>query len=63
MSFDLQVNNAGTVAKGNEIEDLDQMLNLFVRAVFTITQRALPSLIDHKGNNTILVKKNDFELI
>ena len=31
-------------------EDLDLMLNLFIRAVFTITQRALPTLIENKGN-------------
>ena len=49
----LQVNNAGTSVKRSlmesTIEDLDLMLNLFVRAVFTITQRALPSLLENKG--------------
>ena len=56
-TFILQVNNAGTAAKGplmeSKIEDLDLMLNLFVRAVFTITQRAVPTFIENKGKKII----------
>ena len=31
------------------LADLDAMLNVLIRANFTITQRALPTIIKHKG--------------
>ena len=47
------MNNAGWfVNKGlidTSVEEMDSMLNIFVRAVFTITQRALPSIIENKA--------------
>ena len=47
------MNNAGWfVNKGlmdTSVEEMDSMLNIFVRAVFAITQRALPSIIENKG--------------
>ena len=51
--FTVQVSNAGWfVNKGlmdTSVEEMDSMLNIFVRAVFTITQRALQSIIENKG--------------
>ena len=48
-----QVNNAGwSVMMGilnSTLADLDAMLNVLIRANFTITQRALPTIIKHKG--------------
>ena len=47
------MNNAGWfVNKGlmdTSVEEMDSMLNIFVRAVFTMTQRSLPSIIENKG--------------
>ena len=36
------------------LADLDAMLNVLIRANFTITQRALPTIIKHKGKCTVL---------
>ena len=47
------MNNAGWfVNKGlmdTSVEEMDSMLNIFVRTVFAITQRALPCIIKNKG--------------
>ena len=47
------MNNAGWfVNKGlmdTSVEEMDSMLNIFVRAVFTMTQRSLPYIIENKG--------------
>jgi len=52
--IDILVNAAGHIANGT-IEDTslkawDDMLNINVRAIFNLMQKALPSLIERKGN-------------
>ena len=52
--IDVLVNAAGHIATGT-IEDTsldawDKMLNINLRAVFHLTQRAVPSLIERRGN-------------
>ena len=39
-------------------EELDAMLNMFVRATFTITHRAVPSIIKQKGNEHLQTTQN-----
>ncbi len=49
----LQVNNAGSVIKGNFLETnedvLDKMWNIHVKSVFNLTKLAAPHLIKTKG--------------
>lgn len=52
--IDILVNAAGHIANGT-VEDTslkawDDMLNINVRAIFNLMQKALPSLIERKGN-------------
>jgi len=52
--IDILVNAAGHIANGT-IEDTslkawDDMININVRAIFSLMQKALPSLIERKGN-------------
>src|SRR5204862_4682549 len=48
------VNAAGIIASGTientTLADYDLMMNINVRSVFQLTQLALPSIIDRKGN-------------
>ncbi len=52
--IDVLVNAAGIIANGTientRLEDWDYMLNINVRAPFYLIQRALPYLIERKGN-------------
>ena len=52
--LDVLVNAAGIIASGNiettRLEDWDTMLNVNVRGPFYLIQRALPYLIESKGN-------------
>lgn len=54
-----QVNNAGwgdgKRLMETTVEGLEAMLNIHVKAVFTITQRALPSIMENKGENSTKV--------
>jgi len=52
--IDLLVNAAGIIASGTventTLSDYDLMMNINVRSVFQLTQLALPSIIERKGN-------------
>ncbi len=52
--IDILVNAAGIIANGTiedtSMDDWDYMMNINLRAVFHLTQMALPSLIERKGN-------------
>ncbi len=52
--LDILVNAAGIIATGNientSLEQWDSMFNINVRAVFNLSQLALPYLIERKGN-------------
>ncbi len=52
--IDILVNSAGILANGTientKMEDWDYMMDINLRAVFNLTQLALPSLIERKGN-------------
>ncbi len=52
--FDIMVNSAGIIANGTientTLEDWDYMMNINLRSIFLLTQLALPSLIERKGN-------------
>lgn len=52
--IDVLVNAAGIIANGTientKLQDWDYMFNVNVRAPFYLTQRALPHLIERKGN-------------
>jgi NAD(P)-dependent dehydrogenase (short-subunit alcohol dehydrogenase family) len=52
--IDVMVNAAGFLSTGTientSLETWDEMMNVNVRAVFRLMQRALPSLIDRRGN-------------
>jgi NAD(P)-dependent dehydrogenase (short-subunit alcohol dehydrogenase family) len=51
---DILVNAAGIIANGTientSLADYDLMMNINVRSVFQLTQLALPSIIERKGN-------------
>jgi NAD(P)-dependent dehydrogenase (short-subunit alcohol dehydrogenase family) len=52
--IDILVNAAGIIANGSventTLADYDLMMNINVRSVFQLTQLALPSIIERKGN-------------
>jgi NAD(P)-dependent dehydrogenase (short-subunit alcohol dehydrogenase family) len=52
--IDVLVNAAGIIANGSventTLADYDLMMNINVRSVFQLTQLALPSIIERKGN-------------
>jgi NAD(P)-dependent dehydrogenase (short-subunit alcohol dehydrogenase family) len=52
--IDVLVNAAGHIANGTientSLQAWDEMLNVNVRAIFNLMQKALPSLIERKGN-------------
>jgi len=52
--IDILVNAAGIIASGTventTLADYDYMMNINVRSVFQLTQLALPSIIERKGN-------------
>ena len=52
--IDVLVNAAGHISNGTientSLKAWDDMLNVNVRAIFTLMQKALPSLIERKGN-------------
>jgi len=52
--IDILVNAAGIIATGaidnTTLADFDRMMNINVRSVFHLTQLALPSIIERKGN-------------
>lgn len=52
--IDVLVNAAGHISSGTientSMEDWDKMLNVNVRAIFALMQKALPSLIERHGN-------------
>src|SRR5262245_27465195 len=52
--IDVLVNAAGIIASGTientSLADYDLMMNINVRSVFQLTQLALPSIIERKGN-------------
>jgi NAD(P)-dependent dehydrogenase (short-subunit alcohol dehydrogenase family) len=52
--IDVLVNAAGIIANGSientKLPDYDLMMNINVRSVFQLTQLALPSIIERKGN-------------
>jgi len=52
--IDILVNSAGHISNGTientSLEAWDDMMNVNVRAVFQLMQKALPSLIERKGN-------------
>ena len=52
--IDILVNAAGIIANGTientTLADYDVMMNINVRSVFQLTQLALPSIIERKGN-------------
>jgi NAD(P)-dependent dehydrogenase (short-subunit alcohol dehydrogenase family) len=52
--IDVLINAAGHIATGtiedSSLEAWDAMLNINLRAVFYLTQKALPSLIERRGN-------------
>src|SRR5690349_5531174 len=56
--IDVLVNAAGIIANGTientALADYDLMMNINVRSVFQLTQLALPSLIERKGNIVIV---------
>lgn len=52
--IDILVNSAGIIGSGSiettSLADWDYMMNINLRSIFLITQLALPSLIERKGN-------------
>jgi NAD(P)-dependent dehydrogenase (short-subunit alcohol dehydrogenase family) len=52
--IDIMVNSAGIIANGTientTLSDWDYMMNINLRSIFLLTQLALPSLIERKGN-------------
>lgn len=52
--IDVLVNAAGIIANGTientTLDDYDLMMNINVRSIFQLTQLALPSIIERKGN-------------
>jgi len=52
--IDILVNAAGHISNGTientSIQSWDEMMNINVRAIFKLMQKALPSLIERKGN-------------
>jgi NAD(P)-dependent dehydrogenase (short-subunit alcohol dehydrogenase family) len=52
--IDIMVNSAGIIANGTientTLSDWDYMMNINLRSIFLMTQLALPSLIERKGN-------------
>jgi NAD(P)-dependent dehydrogenase (short-subunit alcohol dehydrogenase family) len=52
--IDVMVNAAGHISNGTientSLQAWDEMLNVNVRAIFNLMQKALPSLIERKGN-------------
>jgi NAD(P)-dependent dehydrogenase (short-subunit alcohol dehydrogenase family) len=52
--IDVMVNAAGHIANGTiettSLEEWDKMLNVNLRTIFNLMQKALPSLIERKGN-------------
>src|SRR5438128_4567506 len=56
--IDILVNAAGIIANGTientTLADYDVMMNINVRSVFQLTQLALPSIIERKGNVVIV---------
>ena len=52
--IDVLVNAAGHISTGSientSLQAWDDMMNVNVRAVFQLTQKALPSLIERRGN-------------
>jgi len=52
--IDIMVNSAGIIASGTventSLSDWDYMMNINLRSIFLLTQLALPSLIERKGN-------------
>ena len=52
--IDIIINSAGIIATGTiettTLEDWDYMMNINLRSIFLLTQLALPSLIERKGN-------------
>ena len=52
--IDILVNAAGHIANGTiettSLEEWDKMLNVNLRTIFNLMQKALPSLIERKGN-------------
>ena len=56
--IDILVNAAGIIANGTientTLVDYDVMMNINVRSVFQLTQLALPSIIERKGNIVIV---------
>src|SRR6266550_5894445 len=52
--FDVLVNAAGHISSGTientSVESWDAMLNINLRAVFLVMQKALPTLIQRRGN-------------
>jgi NAD(P)-dependent dehydrogenase (short-subunit alcohol dehydrogenase family) len=52
--IDILVNAAGHISNGTientSMESWEQMMNINVRAIFRLMQKALPSLIERKGN-------------
>src|SRR4051812_11287213 len=56
--IDILVNAAGIIANGSientTLADYDLMMNINVRSVFQLTQLALPSIIERKGNIVIV---------
>ena len=56
--IDILVNAAGIIANGTientTLADYDVMMNINVRSVFHLTQLALPSIIERKGNVVIV---------
>ena len=52
--IDIMVNSAGIISNGTientTLADWDYMMNINLRSIFLLTQLALPSLIERKGN-------------
>lgn len=52
--IDILVNSAGIIGSGSiestSLADWDHMMNINLRSIFLLTQLALPSLIERKGN-------------
>jgi len=52
--IDIMINSAGIIASGTientSLVDWDYMMNINLRSIFLLTQLALPSLIERKGN-------------
>ena len=56
-SFSLQVNNAGTghmtPFEETTLDQLGDLYNIHVRAVFDLTQKAMPHLLKTKGQSYV----------